>query len=92
MFSVNCEWAEWKVGECDKTCGGGVRTNTRIKKSEAKYGGKECKGRTNVTQDCNVQNCPGKALLSINFVENLSSTLFEDFEMLLSKNWDIYNI
>ena len=49
MTLVNCEWAEWNIGYCDKTCGGGERTNTRIKKSEAKYGGKLCKGSSKTT-------------------------------------------
>ena len=24
IFLVNCEWGEWKVGGCTKTCGGGT--------------------------------------------------------------------
>ena len=62
MILVNCEWDEWKIGECDKTCGGGVQTKTRIQKSEAKYGGEECQGLANSTQECNLQDCPGKYL------------------------------
>ena len=67
MMLVNCEWDEWKIGKCDKTCGGGMQTNTRVKKSEAKYGGEKCEGLSKITQLCNVQDCPGKPLLCAKF-------------------------
>ena len=82
MILVHCEWDEWKIGECDKTCGGGVRMNTRIKKTEAKYGGEECTGSSKSFQYCNLQSCPGNSLLYVSFVGYLLLSIFEDFEML----------
>ena len=57
---VDCEWDEWKIGECSKLCGGGKRTNIRNKKVEAAYGGTECSGDSIATETCNVGVCPGK--------------------------------
>ena len=53
---------------CDKTCGGGTRTDIRVPKVDVElvknggnlYGGKECTGPSTVTESCNVQECPGK--------------------------------
>ena len=56
---VNCEWDEWKIGECDQTCGGGIRRNTRKIKVNAKHGGKECEGSATSTETCNTNECPG---------------------------------
>ena len=44
---------------CSQPCGGGTRTNTRTKKSEAENGGK-CEGEHAVEEPCNTQSCPGK--------------------------------
>jgi hypothetical protein len=57
---VDCEWNEWKIGECSQTCGGGERTNTRDKKIREAHGGKECSGSSTITETCNVNDCPGK--------------------------------
>ena len=51
---------EWQIGECSLTCGGGTRTNTRKEKVSANHGGDECHGLTNITESCNVDECPGK--------------------------------
>ena len=56
---VNCIWNKWEVGECSKTCAGGKRKITRDKKIESAYGGLECSGPSNITEDCNVEQCPG---------------------------------
>ena len=61
---VNCEWDEWNDGECSKSCGGGVRTNTRIEKVNAAFGGKECNGFSTIEESCNIQECPGRAIFS----------------------------
>ena len=53
----------WKVGACDKPCGSGHRINTRIKKIEAKNGGEECSGSSNITETCNDHECPGISIL-----------------------------
>ena len=56
---MDCEWSEWSIGECTTTCGGGIQIKTRTSIIEAAYGGKECDGASNMTEDCNIQNCPG---------------------------------
>ena len=61
---AHCEWGEWRIGRCDRSCGVGKRTKTRTIKFEAKNGGRECdvEGSSSTTEDCNVQDCPGKSL------------------------------
>ena len=58
-FLVHCEWGEWTISECDKTCGGGIRTKTRVKKIEARNGGNQCNGPTTIDDICNSNECPG---------------------------------
>ena len=70
---VHCEWTDWKIGECDKPCGGGVRTNTRTIKIEARFGGEECKGSSNETENCNVMGCLGNMLFHLSVIEKLSA-------------------
>ena len=62
---VDCKWSEWTIGDCNKTCGGGHRTNTRAPAPEAQHGGEECTGHPNVTESCNIQECPGKLIVNI---------------------------
>ena len=57
---VHCEWDDWQIGECDKPCGGGMRTNIRTEKVGALHGGEECAGASKITESCNVHECPGK--------------------------------
>ena len=61
QYLVDCEWEEWKVGECSKTCGGGHRTNTRSKRIREAHGGLECSGSATITEQCNVKDCPSKS-------------------------------
>ena len=63
LILVDCEWDDWQVGVCDKTCGGGLLTKTRIPKVNEQNGGEECTGRSNVTESCNIQECPGKIIV-----------------------------
>ena len=64
ITTVNCEWDKWQLGECSRECGGGVRTNTRLKKINAAFGGNECSGLPTIKENCNIQECPGgKSLL-----------------------------
>ena len=56
---VDCEWGEWKIGECSVECGTGTRLNLREPKVLAAHGGKECSGLANATEICNIQECPG---------------------------------
>ena len=58
-MKLNCEWDDWQIGECSKTCGGGSRTNSREKKVEEVNGGKECAGSSTFTESCNIQECSG---------------------------------
>ena len=55
---VNCEWNDWVIGECSKTCGGGEQTETRTEKISAKHGGDECPGPASMVVSCNEQECP----------------------------------
>ena len=57
---VHCEWNDWVLGECSKSCGGGLLTQTRQVKVGAEYGGKECSGVDTLEVSCNVDECPGK--------------------------------
>ena len=65
LIAVDCEWDEWKIGECSKTCGGGTQTNTRIKKIMEKHGGKKCSGSSSKEIKCNVQECSGRKCIYI---------------------------
>ena len=58
MPPINCEWNEWQIGECSKTCGGGTRSNNRTKNVEEMHGG-VCEGESTVNEPCNTQDCPG---------------------------------
>ena len=60
---VHCEWDDWVIGECNKECGGGMRTNTRTEKVSAEHGGEECPGPASVDESCNVHECPGYIML-----------------------------
>ena len=56
---VHCEWNDWVQGDCDKSCGGGVRTDTRTVNVDAQHGGDECQGPSSMEVSCNTQECPG---------------------------------
>ena len=58
-FQVDCVWNDWQKGKCDKTCGGGNRTNIRHIKVQAKHGGQACVGSDTTIESCNVNECPG---------------------------------
>ena len=64
-FVVDCLWDEWKIGMCDKSCGGGTRTDIRVPKVDVEHGGQECTGPSTVTESCNVQECPGKHFVNM---------------------------
>ena len=59
MSKVDCEWGDWMVGECSKSCGVGIRNRSRTKIKEDIFGGQPCVGERNVEEDCNLQVCPG---------------------------------
>ena len=57
LVPIDCEWNDWQIGECSKTCGGGSRSKTRTKKIEESNGG-VCKGDATIQEDCKTQDCP----------------------------------
>ena len=59
---MDCEWGDWKIGECSVTCGRGTRTNNRTKIVQENNGG-ECIGDATVQADCHDQICPGEKVL-----------------------------
>ena len=65
FFVVDCEWDEWMIGECSKTCGGGLLTKSRKLKVDEARGGLECTGDPVVSESCNVQECPGKYIVNL---------------------------
>ena len=61
LFSVNCEFGDWKNWTtCDKPCGGGSQYRTREVKTFARHGGELCQGDAKEVQVCNSQPCPSK--------------------------------
>ena len=61
---VDCTWEEWTIGNCNATCGGGIRTDTREKKT-AERGGGYCDETYSREVACNTQACPRKNTLLI---------------------------
>ena len=57
-FSVDCKWGDYGTWtSCSKTCGGGEKTRSRTKATEASNGGQECQGEANETDACNTDAC-----------------------------------
>lgn len=56
----DCQLAAWIVGDCSKSCGGGIQTSTARIQKEAAFGGKACPEPSTLvqTQVCNTQVCP----------------------------------
>ena len=69
FFIVNCEWAEWEIGICSKTCGGGERTKIRDISVEAAHGGEECPESSSMIEPCNAKACPGIYYFEFFFLE-----------------------
>ena len=63
FLAIHCEWDEWKIGECSRSCGTGTRMNNRTKLVEEAHGG-TCNGQSSEIVECNTQPCPGMILLS----------------------------
>ena len=57
---VHCEWNDWVQGSCSKSCGGGIRIDTRTESVSAKHGGNKCPGVSSMEVSCNDQECPGE--------------------------------
>ena len=60
---MHCEWNEWQVGECSKTCGAGIRNSTRTAKAITEFEGQKCVGSHTITESCNAHECPGSILV-----------------------------
>ena len=60
--SVDGGWTDYSNWSyCTKTCGTGTQTRTRTCTNPApKYGGADCTGTTQETQNCNTHPCPSK--------------------------------
>merc|ERR1711881_757865 len=55
---VDCQWEEWTIGECSKTCGTGTQQQIRDIAVMEQFGGHPCVGDYSVTVDCNTDPCP----------------------------------
>ena len=65
FYTVDCEWNPWVLGECSESCGKGTRIDTRTKNVTEAHGG-ECETvdtLDTITEDCNLQECPGNLML-----------------------------
>ena len=58
LITVNCIWGDWQLGQCSVSCGGGSRTDERIK-TVAETNGGVCTGDSHRTESCNPGGCPG---------------------------------
>ena len=56
---IDCDWSSWEIGRCSRSCGGGDRRKTRIKKDKERNGGK-CNNENSQIESCNTDSCPGK--------------------------------
>eukprot|EP00929_Paragymnodinium_shiwhaense_P107867 TRINITY_DN74213_c0_g1_i1.p1 TRINITY_DN74213_c0_g1~~TRINITY_DN74213_c0_g1_i1.p1 ORF type:complete len:978 (+),score=223.18 TRINITY_DN74213_c0_g1_i1:118-3051(+) len=56
---VDCRWAAWpEWAECPKTCGGSTTQRYRDIMTQAKNGGRACRGDTKVVKECANTPCP----------------------------------
>ena len=72
FLEVDCVWDEWVVGDCSKSCGGGLLTKTRAPLVDAAHGGVNCTGDPVVSESCNVDECPGKFNISLQEAVNIT--------------------
>ena len=73
-----CEFGEWKMGHCSKTCGGGQRTDTRALLKPSKNT-TTC-GPLSKISACNVQNCTHPRCKMVEFL--MRDGFAEDFLIL----------
>ena len=57
---IDCDWGSWEIGRCSRSCGGGNRKKTRVKKVKEHNGGKCRDQRKTQYENCNIDRCPGK--------------------------------
>ena len=62
--AVDCIWGEYGAWtSCSATCGGGLRTRTKLVATPASNGGAPCTGSATETETCNANGCPGSKIL-----------------------------
>ena len=59
LVAVECQWNEWRVGDCNKSCGKGFRIKTRTPKSKTNGLMEDCSGPSTVLESCSIRECPG---------------------------------
>ena len=59
---VNCQWAQWTLGPCSKSCNTGLRNKTREKTVQESNNG-TCSGKAKVVEECNTFLCRSKNLI-----------------------------
>ena len=69
---IDCEWTDWEMGSCSKSCDGGTRTKIRTKQRQETNGGK-CDGLSTAQEACNTEGCLGMRKFHNEFIYN---TLF----------------
>ena len=60
LSATDCQWGEWQlIGQCSKTCGGGVQTQKRDKLVFEKNGGSCSVATPDQTESvaCNAEPC-----------------------------------
>ena len=60
VFAVDCVWTEFDFKDCSNPCGPGTWVGRRSILTPAKYGGQNCSGPSEVTDDCNSDPEGGK--------------------------------
>ena len=63
---VNCKWSEWKIGQCSKSCDGGLRNKTRTIRTKESNKGK-CEGNATFQETCSLNNCSSQYIFKIYF-------------------------
>ena len=60
VYVVDCKWGDYSEwSSCSQTCGGGEKSRTRSKETQAENGGSPCTGDETDKQSCNPDACPG---------------------------------
>ena len=68
--SVDCVWQSWTTWEsCDATCGGGVQRRQRDRDGPY-FGGEDCLGSPEETEQCNEHPCPGEKTKPLHVYDN----------------------
>lgn len=69
------DWMEWR--ECSLSCGGGIQTRSRDCEGPF-YGGANCTGSNEDSQECNTHPCPGQTRQRTYFI-SLSDDGIDDY-------------